>query len=250
MSFIVEDEVVVPDYDAVHYADKRLGQDGLVQANVRKLPMYRLMYHLLGINRFAYHLHDHTDHLMSLHEQMVRKDKELYKIAVQAPAEMFIGPARNLAAEMIGPRLFQEHYLPLMDLFADLAHEEGKLSGAHMDASFGFMRELLIDAHLDVIEAFTPAPVCDMTVAEAREVWPDKVLWVNFTSSFHIEELSEIRQETIKILQEAAPGDRFLLGITEDVPADVWENSFLTISESMLSYGHFPIVFPRRPPGK
>jgi hypothetical protein len=155
---------------------------------------------------------------------------------------MFIGPARNIHPDMIGPKLFQDHYLPYMNRFADLAHEEGKLSGSHLDAKFSFMKEMIAEARFDVVEAFTPAPMGDMSVAEARQAWPDKVLWINFTSSVHIQSPEAIRQETLKILKEAAPGDRFLVGITEDVPENAWRTSFGVISRAILEHGTLPIA--------
>ena len=242
MEFMVRDEVFVPNYDEILLAKERLGEDGYVQGNVRKLPMYRLMYHLLGVEQFAFDLHDHPDKLFSLHEAMCEKDEEMFKVAVKAPVEMFIGPARNVAADMVGPKLFRKYYLPYMNRFADLAHEEGKLSGSHLDANIGFMKDLIAEARFDIVEAFTPAPTCDMTVAEARQAWPDKVLWINFTSSSHIESPETIRQETLKILREAAPGDRFLIGITEDVPEDAWRTSYSVISRTILQHGTLPIA--------
>ena len=47
---------------------------------------------------------------------------------------------------------------------------------------------------LDYIEAFTPAPDTDMTLAEARAAWPDKVLWINFPSSVHLKPNAEVEQ--------------------------------------------------------
>jgi EAL domain-containing protein (putative c-di-GMP-specific phosphodiesterase class I) len=57
-----------------------------------------------------------------------------------------------------------------------------------------------------------------MTVAEARAAWPDKVLWCNFPSSVHLSDDATIAQTTRQMLAEAAPADRFLIGVTEDIP--------------------------------
>jgi hypothetical protein len=242
MEFVIRDQVILPDYEEILLADRRLGEDGYVIGNVRKMPMYQLMYHLVGAEKLPYDLQDHPDEILSLHEAMWEKDKELYKVAVKAPVEMFIGPARNVHPDMVGPKLFQQYYLPCMDHFADLAHEEGKLSGSHLDAKFGFLKGFLEEARFDVVEAFTPAPMGDMTIAEARRAWPEKTLWVNFTSSVHIQSPEEIRQETIRMLHEAAPGDHFLVGITEDVPENAWRTSFSMISRTIREYGALPIT--------
>ena len=59
-----------------------------------------------------------------------------------------------------------------------------------------------------------------MTLQEARVIWPDKILWINFPSAVHLEPISVIEETTRQLLRQAAPGDRFLVGITEDVPGD------------------------------
>jgi hypothetical protein len=102
---------------------------------------------------------------------------------------------------------------------------------------------------MDVIEAFTPVPTCDVTVAQARAAWPDKVLWINFPSSVLLQPGEEIRAETLRILREAAPGDRFLIGITEDVPEDRWRDSLSTISQTLLEQGALPNTKARRHEG-
>jgi hypothetical protein len=97
-------------------------------------------------------------------------------------------------------------------------------------------------SQLDVIEAFTPVPTCDMTVAEARRAWPGKVLWINFPSSVHLEGEGRIREELRRILREAAPGDRFLIGVTEDVPEQVRQSSMQVISKGLRDWGKLPLA--------
>lgn len=81
--------------------------------------------------------------------------------------------------------------------------------------------EAVASSELDIVEAFTPIPTGNVTVEEARQAWPDKILWMNFPSSVHTESPEVIREEAIEILREAAPGNGFIIGITEDVVEDV-----------------------------
>lgn len=233
MEFVVRDQVFVPEYDALRSAQADLGDDGFVIANVARVPMHRLMYDFLGPEQFAYDLLDHPDALLSLHEAMRRKDEEMFRVAVEAPVEMFIGPARNLDARMIGRDLYEAHCLRHIDAFADLAHEERKLSGSHFDGEIGFMRGQIAISHLDVVEAFTPGAISGMTMTDAFLAWPQKVVWANFPSPVHIESSDAVREETHQILGQVRSQDRFLLGITEDVPADAWRASFLAISQAV-----------------
>lgn len=58
-----------------------------------------------------------------------------------------------------------------------------------------------------------------MTAKEARQAWPDKVLWINFPSSLHLASKERISHVTEQIIDEAGP-EALLIGITEDVPED------------------------------
>lgn len=80
-----------------------------------------------------------------------------------------------------------------------------------------------------------------MTVAEARRMWSNKILWINFPSSVHLNKEVSIEKMTKRILKEATPGDKFLIGITEDVPSDKWQKSFYTIMKTINKFGELPI---------
>jgi len=114
-------------------------------------------------------------------------------------------------------------------------------TGVHFDANTRLLAPGIARSRMDYIEAFTPAPTCDMTVAEARLAWPDKVLWINFPSSVHLESIEAIEATTRQILREAAPGDRFLIGITEDVPEDRWQANLAAILRVIRERGRLPV---------
>jgi len=50
-----------------------------------------------------------------------------------------------------------------------------------------------------------------------------------------------VEEHTRQLLQEAAPGDRLIIGITEDIPAHRWRGSLLAISRAIDRYGRLPI---------
>jgi hypothetical protein len=57
----------------------------------------------------------------------------------------------------------------------------------------------------------------------------------------HLEEASVIEETMKQILKEAAPGDRFIIGITENVPDNRWRESFYTILKTVNEFGRLPI---------
>ena len=68
-----------------------------------------------------------------------------------------------------------------------------------------------------------------------------KVISINFPSSVHITEPEEIRDTTIQLLREAAPGNGFVIGVTENVPRSVGTRSLEVIMETVNEYGNCPI---------
>ena len=167
----------------------------------------------------------------------------MYRVAAASPAELLIYGG-NIHQDVVGLKRFEQYYAPCLNEFADGVHEGGKLAACHLDANMATLAGAVGRCRMDVIEAFTPVPTCDMTVAQARAAWPDKVLWINFPSSVLLEPTEEIRAETLRILGQAAPGNRFLIGITEDMPENAWRHSLSTISQALLQHGALPLPHP------
>jgi uroporphyrinogen-III decarboxylase len=240
VEFMVRDTRYAPNDDAIRLAQERMGEDGYVIGTTDYSPMNKLMIDWLGSERFGMELYDHPDEFFSLYERLREKQRAMYPVAAGSPAGLLLYGG-NIHEDMIGPRRFEQYYIPCFNEFADAVHEQGKLCACHLDAKMGRLVQAVAQSRIDVVEAFTPVPTCDVTVSQARAAWPDKVLWINFPSSVHAEPVERIREETLRILHEAAPGDRFLIGITEDIPENAWRASLSVISHTVLEHGALPI---------
>jgi hypothetical protein len=229
-----------PSYEEFLLAESRYGQDGYVIGNTEYSPMNLLLYELLGIERFSLDLADRPERVLALYDILRERQRRMFEICADSPAELvlFCG---NISQEVVGVERFRRYYLPCLNELAGLLHQEGKLLGCHLDARMANLVEAVGESALDVIEAFTPVPTGDVSVAAARAAWSDKVLWINFPSSVHMEGEERIRGELARILQQAAPGDRFLIGITEDVPEEHWRGSFRAINEGLDRFGWLPV---------
>ena len=83
--------------------------------------------------------------------------------------------------------------------------------------------------------AWQVAATVIFVLAGALEAWPGKVLWINFPSSVHLASVEKIKQTTRELIEAAAGTNRLIIGITEDVPEDRWQQSLLAISEVINS---------------
>jgi hypothetical protein len=127
----------------------------------------------------------------------------------------------------------RDYVAPCWNAFADRLHERGKRLGDHLDANNLLIMDVVRASHLDFVEAFTPPPDCNVSVGQARAAWPGKRLWINFPSSVHIQSEETIREATLEIVHQAGDRKGFLMGVTEDVPAEHIERSVTAILNTL-----------------
>jgi len=232
----VEDMVITPNYDAVVAMDNRIGSDGIVLGSVGLSPFQQLVNpDWLGMDGVSFWLADHPKEFEELLAAMVRKAEEIYDIAAQAPVEL-IHSDENVTALFVWPRLFQRYLAPFYNLVVPRLHATGKRYVCHYDGSIMPLRDELARSPIDVVEAFTPPPMGDISVSEAKAAWPGKVIWSNFPGSIFLEDYAGVRDFTAALLEDAAPGGRFILGITEDIPGDVRERGLAAMGEALDRY--------------
>jgi hypothetical protein len=100
-----------------------------------------------------------------------------------------------------------------------------------------------------VVEAFTPPPITNLCLSDARECWKNTIIWVNFPETIFFSGAEVTKEYTIQLLKSAAPGDRLVLGFTEmgiwGATDDETERSFkagtIAIMNAIEEHGKFPI---------
>jgi hypothetical protein len=228
--FMVKDRRFEPEYEAFAVAQERLGEDVILRAAIGLTPLHEIMIHWMGVESFAVEWAERRDEIETLYQAMVENQRRIYPIVAASPA-LHANYGGNETGDVMGRPRFARYVLPLYQEAAEVFHQHGKWLGAHLDGNNRVWADLVAESGLDYVEAFTPAPDTDMTLAEAFAAWPGKLLWVNFPSSVHLRPLDEIAETTRSLLAEAAPEHRLILGITEDVPEARWQENLLTISE-------------------
>jgi hypothetical protein len=231
--FLFEDEVYEPNYAEFARAQEAFGEDGIFRAQIGLEPLQTLISSTyFDTMSFCMQWMDHRDEIIKLYDALVAKRREIYPLIAQSPA-LHANYGGNVVPEIIGLENFKRYYVPHYNEAAEILHRHGKLLGCHFDANCRLLANAIAATDLDYIEAFTPAPDTDMTLAEAREVWPDKVLWINFPSSVHLKPDAIIEQVTVDLMDEVATVDGLILGITEDVPEDRWRDSCRSIMNGL-----------------
>jgi len=246
LEFMVRDRQYSPSYEPFLKAQEQIGSEAFFKTGAPGCPLHTIMYSFMGLDTFSLEWAQRRDQVLALHQAMTENERAIYPIVAQSPARV-VQCGGNYAPEVLGKQRFAEFVLPHWEEAAAVLHQEGKLLGCHLDANNKHWAREIGASPLDWIEAFSPAPDTDMTVAEARKAWPGKVLFINFPSAVHLENAEVIARTTRQLLREAAPGDRFIVGITENVPENRWRESFSTILKTLDQYGHLPIQADRIP---
>ena len=110
-----------------------------------------------------------------------------------------------------------------------------------MDGRLRTLKSLIAKTKLDAIEAFTPPPMGDLPVKEAKEAWGDKVIWMNFPEETFLKTSRDIISYTLKLLKEMAPGLGYIISITEDIRPEHFRKGIKALTETLYKYGDLPI---------
>jgi len=233
--FMIGDAVYEPDYTGFLQTQERMGQDGVLMASMGRCPLQRLSIEFAGVERLAYDLHDYPGVVEGLLGVMEERQREVYHLAADSPAELIWSPD-NISSSRTSARWFERYILPFYNRQAPLLHERGKLYVAHMDGPLRGLKDLIARCDLDVIEAFTLPPMGDLPIEEAQATWPGKTIWCNFPESLFFEGHAAVLDQTLDLLRMTYEGGHFLLGLTEDMPESCWREGLLAMAEAVQRY--------------
>ncbi len=234
--FLFQDERYEASYAPFAAAQEAIGEDAILRAGISLEPLQTLISGgWLSPEDFCIEWMDRRDEILKLYDVLAAKHREIYPIVAASPAS-HANYGGNVVPEIIGADTFRKYYLPHYNEAAEIFHKHGKLIGCHLDANCRALAEDVAASGLDYIEAFTPAPGSDMTLAQARAAWPGKVLWLNFPSAVHLADDATVARATVQMLSEMDSLDGVIMGITEDMPPDRWRNSCRAIMDGLENH--------------
>lgn len=245
VEFIFQNTVHKPNYESFIWVDRHLGGDGYVDTFSSFSPFQNLLIQYIGCEGLIIHLHDDTakvEHLLKVLEQDYM---EIIRIIADSPAEV-VGIDGNLTGTITSPKLFERYVLPIHRKASEILHEKNKIVIVHYDGLIKPLKDLIPETGIDVVEAFTPPPGGDLSISEARAAWGDDlIIEANFPESIFALGVDATKKYTMELLKEVAPGDGFILSITEDIPyrppQDLLEQSLKAVTEVMWEYGKYPV---------
>ena len=239
LEFIIRDTICVDDIDGFVEADRDLGDFGMAIPRAADPPVLELWRRLTGLERFSYDWYDCREEVQRVLDALSERNRKIWEITANTPCD-FSCSGGNMTGDVVSPKMFDTLIMPHFEAEAVVMHGAGKTTLNHMDGMLKSLVDVIARCPIDVVEAFN-ALDGNVSLKRAREAWTDKALSINFPSSVHIAPPERIRRTTIDILRDAAPGNGFVVGITENVPSRVIDRSLLLIAETLNQRGQCPI---------
>ena len=200
------------------------------------LPILTRLVDYAGLANFSLHLVEYPDELQELYEALRVNFHRIVEIAAGGPGH-YLNVIENFTADTLGPRRYKQFLLPVYEETFNTLHQAGKIVGCHYDGKIKAVKDLVAGSPIDLIESLTPPPEGDMTLAEARAVWPDKLFWANINLGCYELASDELKQEMWRRVQDGAPdGCRLAFEVSEDRPAR-WRESMPVILAALNEMG-------------
>ena len=231
MKFVFDHTEIEPALDDYRAASEAMGEAGIVLGEILPIPVQWLLVEIMGTPAWSEGVLLHAPEFDDLLESLTRLYKRQVEIAADSPAEV-IWLGDNVTGTVMSPRLFQKYCKPIYDHACGVLRQAGKIAFAHYDGANRPLGECIAGVPLDVIEAFTPPPMGDMTLAAARAAWPHKVISLNFPGNALPRADEEIENLTCEYLAEAGDGGGFVIGCTEEFDFDHFERAFTAIARA------------------
>ncbi len=199
---------------------------------IGRTPLQTILVDYAGLENFSFHLVEYADEMQELYEALLENFRKLVEIAAEGPGR-YINVIENFTAETLGPRRYKQFLLPVYEETFSALHQAGKIVGCHYDGKIASVKHLVAGSPIDLIESFTPPPEGDMTLAEARGIWPDKLLWSNINLGCYELAPDALQQEIQRRVQDGAPDRRRLaFEVSEDRPPR-WRESMPVILRAL-----------------
>jgi len=253
--FMLEDTLFQVDNGAYYDNARDLGEDGIVRdwaLDFEASPygaIRRYYGEISGLDKWVYAQIDHPDYFKALLDAQTRRDERRLALAADSPAE-FLG--LGWIEGIWSPAQFKKYELPFYKKWVSYLQSKGKICALHCDAtkSMKGYKDLIAEIGFKVVEAYTPPPVGELTLAEVRHAWgKDTIIWLNFPETIFYSGYEATKQYAIDLLRSDAPGESLvfsftemgLWGIANEEVEKIFKNGTRAIMDALDEYGKLPI---------
>jgi len=216
--YLIENTRFDADYDKYRNAVRDMGSDGIVRFEgplpPYDAPRYDLGYGYFSLESWTMAKVDYPERIEQLLEALRRRADRVMPFVIDSPSEFIsLGEVDGLYSA----REYEHYVLPFYEKWRSALESAGKIWTVHAhNLNLSVYHEVVQRTGAPVIEAFTPPPVGDFSVADAREVWgSDTVIWVNFPETIFWSGREATYDYTVDLIRQDRGSGRLIIGATE-----------------------------------
>jgi hypothetical protein len=217
--WVLQHEKWFLDEEAYARNEAQVGNRGVTQFYARRSPLQSLFIETMGFENTILFMTDNPAVVEEYMEIQAYADDAMYEVICAHRIPIF-NFGENIDHHMDPPTLWRKFLQPYYERRAAQLHAAGIHTSIHID---GAMKRLLSDVpHCPTssIEACTPLPQGDVTLAEIKEALGEKILLdgipaIYFLPSNPLEDLRACTEECVRLFHP-----RLILGVSDEVPPD------------------------------
>jgi hypothetical protein len=253
--FMLNDTVFKRDDSEYYDTVRDLGGDGIVRDTALdfEAPPYgatrRYFGDYFGLGNWVFAQRDNPKDFARLLDAQTRRDERRLELVADSPAE-FLG--FGWLEGLWSPAQFRKYELPFYQKWVSFLQSRGKICALHCDATkkLSAFAPLIAETGIRVVEAFTPPPVGELSLAEARAAWgSETVIWVNIPETVFWHGREFTKGYIVDLLKSDPPGTALVLGFTEmglwgatDAETErMFKAGTLAVMEAIEEHGRYPV---------
>ena len=244
--FAIHDERFYADHVRYDYATYDYGGDCLIKVAGPYAPYEasRSYFHGEGLDSLGWRVaqRDCPDRFAELLRALEAREERRLGVLLDSPGEV-IG-LRGLS-EDCSPQAFEEHIVPFARKCVPSLQQRSKIVALETTATrLSAYKDLIPLTGVDVIDGFSPPPVGDLPLEEARAAWGERmVIWVDFPEQVLRQGPAATREYTLDLMR-SDPGGALILGMTtggsamavDDVSARTTYEGMMAVLEAIDAY--------------
>jgi hypothetical protein len=217
-----------PNYEELERDQDELGKNGYTIAVVERTPFQRSWIELASLERTIFDIKDKQEGFLEYLEIQTELHKRAAEITAGCPSDHVL--IVDNITNTISPNYYREYCLPYYQIYKNAFKGTNKVLAVHHDGRFGHLKDEIADASFDIIDSFTIPPSGDVSLTEAKVLWPSKIISVNIPPHLIWLDGNQLRESYAQILEEWG-SNRLAIEHVEDIPLEKVENHLSTILE-------------------
>jgi hypothetical protein len=212
---------LTPNYEEIISEQEDFGTKGTTIAMIDRTPFQRAWLELASLERTALDFKMRPDLFLEYIDIQRRFHEKAAEITAGCPANQII--MFDNITNVISPKNYREYCMPYYEIYSNALSGTGKRLAIHHDGLIRHIVKEIQESSFDILDSLTIPPTGNVTVSEAREFFPDKVLTVNLPPHLAYATIEELHLGYEKILAEHGK-KCLIIEHVEDMPEEVLEN--------------------------